>query len=167
MTPCQHSRYVMETATDYASAISLFETGNLIDDGFFIVGGATSGEGAVVTRARNHNVDTWSIDLTDTEHGWYRLETNYDHDQPVPAADDRRTPGEERERASREATSSTDTFSRKVTPANSGAISYSVYPPPFRLAPLVAGYENMEALGVDGITDDALLEDVMKQVRER
>lgn len=25
--------------------------------------------------------------------GWYRLQTNYDHWQPVPAADDRRTPG--------------------------------------------------------------------------
>ena len=121
MTPCQHSRYVMETATDYASAVHLFETGNLIDDGYFIVGGASDSEGAVVTRSRNHNVDTWSIDASDEEHGWYRLETNYDHDQDVPAADDRRTPG----------------------------------------------YANMEAVGVDNMTQDRLLQDVMKQVRGR
>jgi len=93
MTPCQHSRYVMETATDFASAVNLFETGNLIDDGYFIVGGAKDGEGAVVSRARNRNVDTWMIDSEDSEHGWYRLETNYDHWEDVPSADDRRTPG--------------------------------------------------------------------------
>ena len=107
----------METATDYASAVHLFETGNLIDDGYFIVGGASGAEGAVVTRARNHNVDTWSIDPSDAAHGWYRLETNYDHDQDVPAADDRRTPG----------------------------------------------YANMEAVGLAGMGEDRLLEDVMKQ----
>jgi N-acylethanolamine-hydrolysing acid amidase len=95
MTPCQHSRTVMEAATDFADAVALFESGDLIDDGYFIVGGASDGEGAVVSRARNRNVDTWMIDPTDEEHGWYRLETNYDHWQPVPSADDRRTPGYE------------------------------------------------------------------------
>jgi len=93
MTPCQHSRTVMESATDFASAVSLFESGNLIDDGYFIVGGAKLGEGAVVSRARNRAVDTWMIDETDAQSGWYRLETNYDHWQDVPSADDRRTPG--------------------------------------------------------------------------
>ncbi|GMI48471.1 hypothetical protein TrCOL_g6674 [Triparma columacea] len=93
MTPCQHSRYVMETATDFDSAVALFETGNLIDDGYFIVGGAKDGEGAVVSRDRNRNVDTWMIDPADSERGWYRLETNYDHWEEVPSADDRRTPG--------------------------------------------------------------------------
>ncbi|GMI05306.1 hypothetical protein TrVE_jg1157 [Triparma verrucosa] len=92
MTPCQHSRYVMETATNYDEAVHLFETGHLIDDGYFIVGGASPGQGAVVTRARNRDVDTWIIESSD-DRGWYRLETNYDHDQPVPTADDRRTPG--------------------------------------------------------------------------
>jgi hypothetical protein len=29
----------------------------------------------------------------DQPDGWFRLQTNYDHWQPVPAADDRRTPG--------------------------------------------------------------------------
>eukprot|EP00618_Florenciella_parvula_P017955 CAMPEP_0119509216 /NCGR_PEP_ID=MMETSP1344-20130328/28571_1 /TAXON_ID=236787 /ORGANISM="Florenciella parvula, Strain CCMP2471" /LENGTH=430 /DNA_ID=CAMNT_0007546029 /DNA_START=81 /DNA_END=1373 /DNA_ORIENTATION=- len=93
MTPCQHSRTVMEAATDFASAVSLFESGNLVDDGYFIVGGAADGEGAIVSRARNRNVDTWMIDESDAQSGWYRLETNYDHWQDVPSADDRRTPG--------------------------------------------------------------------------
>jgi hypothetical protein len=93
MEPCQHSRYVMETATNFEEAVHLFETGHIIDDGYFIVGGAETNQGAVVSRARNHNVDTWRIDPDDAEHGWYRLETNYDHDDPVPSSDDRRTPG--------------------------------------------------------------------------
>ena len=64
-----------------ASAVALFESGNLIDDGYFIVGGASDGEGAVVSRARNRNVDTWMIDETDEKSGWYRLETNYEYVQ--------------------------------------------------------------------------------------
>jgi hypothetical protein len=93
MEPSQHSRTVMEAAGSFDEAVHLFETGKLLDDGYFIVGGARTGEGAVVTRARNHNVDTWKIDASDEEHGWYRLETNYDHFDDAPSADDRRTPG--------------------------------------------------------------------------
>jgi len=83
----------METSNTYDEAIANFESGNLIDDGYFIVGGARPNEGAIVTRGRNKNVDTWKLDETDEERGWYRLETNYDHWSGVPTADDRRTPG--------------------------------------------------------------------------
>ena len=93
MEPCQHARFVMENANNFEEAVHLFETGKIIDDGYFIIGGSEAGQGAVVTRARNHNVDTWRIDPEDKEHGWYRLETNYDHFDEVPTADDRRTPG--------------------------------------------------------------------------
>ena len=35
----------------------------------------------------------WSLDPAAAD-GWFRLETNYDHWNPVPTADDRRTPGD-------------------------------------------------------------------------
>ena len=92
MTPCQHSRLVMENSNSFEEAVKGFETGNLINDGYFIVGGMKSSEGAVVSRDRNRNADTWRIDQN-TEHGsWYVLETNYDHWEVAPSADDRRTP---------------------------------------------------------------------------
>ena len=93
MTPCQHSRLVMENSNSFEEAVKGFETGNLINDGYFIVGGMKSSEGAVVSRDRNRNADTWRID-ENKEHGsWYVLETNYDHWEVAPSADDRRTPG--------------------------------------------------------------------------
>lgn len=120
MTPCQHSRTVMETANNFQEAVQGFETGNvpflpsilmlllfiffhnkitlsfsgnLVNDGYFIVGGMKSSEGAVVSRDRNRNADTWYIDQNDEHDDWYVLETNYDHWEVVPSADDRRTPG--------------------------------------------------------------------------
>ncbi|GMI62405.1 hypothetical protein ScalyP_jg3296 [Parmales sp. scaly parma] len=94
MTPCQHSRQVMETSTSFADAVKGFEEGKLIDDGYFIVGGSKKDEGAIVTRTRNHHLNTRVIDASgEEEDGWYRLETNYDWWKGVPSADDRRTPG--------------------------------------------------------------------------
>lgn len=48
-TPAQHLRSVLENpaATDFESAISLISTGDLIDEGYFTVGGVRAGEGAV------------------------------------------------------------------------------------------------------------------------
>ena len=93
MTPCQHSRVVMENSNNFDEALANFGSGDLIDDGYFIVGGARPFDGAVVTRGRNRVIDVWNMDETDEKKGWYRLETNYDHWSGVPSADDRRTPG--------------------------------------------------------------------------
>ena len=93
MTPCQHSRLVMENSNSFEEAVKGFETGNLINDGYFIVGGMKSSEGAVVSRDRNRNADTWRIDQNEEHGSWYVLETNYDHWEVAPSADDRRTPG--------------------------------------------------------------------------
>ena len=48
------------------------------------------GEGVVIARGRQAADDLWFINETES---FFRLETNYDHFNPVPQADDRRTPG--------------------------------------------------------------------------
>ena len=53
---------------------------------------AQRGEGAVIARDRNKAHDVWSLAPAEAG-GWYRFQTNYDHENPVPVADDRRTPG--------------------------------------------------------------------------
>ena len=68
----------------------MLSTGSLIDQNYYIVGGVSKGEGAVIARGRNKAVDVWRLN----ESSWYRLETNYDHWNPVPKADDRRSPGQ-------------------------------------------------------------------------
>ncbi|XP_077987045.1 N-acylethanolamine-hydrolyzing acid amidase-like [Glandiceps talaboti] len=57
---------------------------------YYIVGGVGPGEGAVITRNRITAEDVWFID-TD-QNRWFLVETNYDHWNPPPAHDDRRTP---------------------------------------------------------------------------
>lgn len=95
MTPCQHIRKVLETGTDYHGAVSA-DTGlgaaDMIDEAYFIVAGASGSDGGVMTRDRNDVKDFWGLNASDPD-GWFRLQTNYDHWNPVPKADDRRTPG--------------------------------------------------------------------------
>ena len=92
ITPCQHLRRTLEATSDFEGALRLLGSGAQIDDSYFIVAGTQPGEGAVIARDRNAAADTWRLNMTDSN-GWYRLQTNYDHWQPVPAADDRRSPG--------------------------------------------------------------------------
>ena len=51
---------------------------------------AARGEGVVIARGRKAADDLWFLNETEA---FFRLETNYDHFNPVPEADDRRTPG--------------------------------------------------------------------------
>mmetsp|Transcript_11988 Transcript_11988/g.38146 ORF Transcript_11988/g.38146 Transcript_11988/m.38146 type:complete len:423 (-) Transcript_11988:148-1416(-) len=89
-TPSQHARAVFESEpADFDAFVDAFSEGQLIDDAYYILGGLSDQEGAVVTRARNRAVDVWPLN----ESVWYRLETNYDHWETPPTADDRRTPG--------------------------------------------------------------------------
>eukprot|EP00633_Aureoumbra_lagunensis_P007336 CAMPEP_0197322882 /NCGR_PEP_ID=MMETSP0891-20130614/70173_1 /TAXON_ID=44058 ORGANISM="Aureoumbra lagunensis, Strain CCMP1510" /NCGR_SAMPLE_ID=MMETSP0891 /ASSEMBLY_ACC=CAM_ASM_000534 /LENGTH=433 /DNA_ID=CAMNT_0042815389 /DNA_START=1 /DNA_END=1302 /DNA_ORIENTATION=- len=95
-TPTQHARSIFDTADDIADFdgfIQAMSSGNLVDDAYYILGGLSQDEGAVVTRGRNRAVDVWRIGDTSNSSSWYRLETNYDHWLPAPSADDRRTPG--------------------------------------------------------------------------
>jgi hypothetical protein len=92
LTPCQHLRHVLERTSDFEQGLSALSTTPLIDEIYYIVAGTKAAEGAVVTRGREKAVDVWRLDLNEPD-GWFRLQTNYDHWNPVPAADDRRNPG--------------------------------------------------------------------------
>ena len=52
-TPTQHMRAVLQTASDFSSAVTALSSSPLIDQGYYIVGGAAPGQGAVIARARD------------------------------------------------------------------------------------------------------------------
>ncbi|XP_059154122.1 acid ceramidase-like [Physella acuta] len=83
------TRDVMENATSYAQARAKLENTVMLAPAYFILGGNKSGEGCVITRAREKNLDTWEMRNAS---GWYILETNYDHWEAPFILDDRRTP---------------------------------------------------------------------------
>lgn len=96
-TPCQHMRMVLQdvNSTSFQHVVDGLSSGDQIDENYFIVGGAHPGEGAVISRDRNEVRDVWYLgkNASKKDGSWYRLQTNYDHWNPVPKADDRRTPG--------------------------------------------------------------------------
>lgn len=83
------TREVMENATSYSQARVMLENTVMLSPAYFILGGNKSGEGAVITRSREGDVDTWPMTNASK---WYILETNYDHWQSPMILDDRRTP---------------------------------------------------------------------------
>ncbi|KAH9496026.1 Acid ceramidase, partial [Bulinus truncatus] len=83
------TRDVMENATSYAQARAKLEKTIMLAPAYFILGGNSSGQGCVITRARDSNLDTWEMRNAS---GWYILETNYDHWKPPFILDDRRGP---------------------------------------------------------------------------
>lgn len=92
-TPCQHMRLVLQnaSASDFSTAVQMLSEGEQIDENYFIVGGVRTGELAVISRDRSKAADVWTWNAS--SHDFFLLETNYDHWNPVPKADDRRTPG--------------------------------------------------------------------------
>jgi len=92
LTPCHHLRMVLESARDFESAVTGLSKTPQIDENYFIVAGTKRAEGAVIARGREKAADVWRLDPSEPT-GWYRLQTNYDHWDPVPTADDRRHPG--------------------------------------------------------------------------
>eukprot|EP00616_Rhizochromulina_sp_CCMP1243_P009347 CAMPEP_0118970748 /NCGR_PEP_ID=MMETSP1173-20130426/7561_1 /TAXON_ID=1034831 /ORGANISM="Rhizochromulina marina cf, Strain CCMP1243" /LENGTH=417 /DNA_ID=CAMNT_0006920139 /DNA_START=28 /DNA_END=1281 /DNA_ORIENTATION=- len=94
MTPEQLIRKTLESDAGndgFEAAIEAVSHVPTVNEAYFIMAGSGPTDGAVVTRARNRAVDVWRIDETDPT-GWWRVETNYDHWNPVPKADDRRDP---------------------------------------------------------------------------
>ncbi|XP_059154113.1 acid ceramidase-like [Physella acuta] len=81
------TRRVMENATSYGQAKVMLEDTVMLASAYFILGGNQSGEGCVITRASNKNLDTWTMRNAS---GWYVLETNYDHWKTPLVVDDRR-----------------------------------------------------------------------------
>jgi acid ceramidase len=83
------TRSVMENSTSYLEAKGQLEKTVMLAPAYFILGGNSSGQGSVITRARNAAVDVWEMPKA---YGWYILETNYDHWKAPLIVDDRRTP---------------------------------------------------------------------------
>lgn len=82
------TRRVLENATSYEEAKTLLSKTVLLAPAYFILGGAKSGEGCVITRSRQSCLDILELDLQKGQ--WYVLETNYDHWKPPLPIDNRR-----------------------------------------------------------------------------
>jgi len=93
----------------FDGAVSFLSEVDIVDDVYYVMagGGAANVEGqtppgAVITRQRNGARDVWrvGVDAATTPHGpelpqspnWWLTETNYDHWESPPAADNRRDP---------------------------------------------------------------------------
>ena len=81
-----------DTSIDYATAVQVLSTRELIAPCYLIVGGVKPNEAVVITRDRLKAVDVWHINNGTRTGNWYILETNYDHWKAPPPDDDRRGP---------------------------------------------------------------------------
>jgi acid ceramidase len=87
-------RDVMTTNATFADALATAQTARLVGPAYIIIGGIAAGEGAVVSRAATHTVNTWTLADAMAGGAYYVLETNYDRWKPAPIFDDRRIPAQ-------------------------------------------------------------------------
>jgi len=92
LTPSMLLRRTATSAATYTEAVAALSSTPLVDENYYIIAGASTGEGAVIARGREKAVDVWPLNSSEPD-GWFRLQTNYDHWEPVPLADNRRGPG--------------------------------------------------------------------------
>ncbi|XP_062244508.1 acid ceramidase [Platichthys flesus] len=84
------TRSVLENANSYEEAKTRLATTKLLAPAYFILGGNQTGQGCIITRSRELNIDLLELDLK--QNRWFVLETNYDHWEEPLFLDDRRTP---------------------------------------------------------------------------
>lgn len=97
-TPEQHARYVFETEDSYSAAVDALANTEIVNPVYYIVGGVSKDEGAVLARDRKGVVHTYLMEEEIASPGgnvqkdfWVGI-TNYDLEHhPIPA-DDRATP---------------------------------------------------------------------------
>jgi len=87
------TREVLERENNFEAAVENLSNDELIADVYYIVGGVSKNQGAVISRNRINATDVWILD--DTEGRWYEVETNYDHWTTPPFYDNRVTPANE------------------------------------------------------------------------
>jgi len=85
------TRDVFTNENTYASAVENLSTGHLIADVYYIIGGVSANEGAVISRNRLNASDVWVLNSTK----WFEVQTNYDHWNQPPWFDDRVVPADE------------------------------------------------------------------------
>ncbi|KAI6656842.1 N-acylethanolamine-hydrolyzing acid amidase-like [Oopsacas minuta] len=76
--------------SEFNSAVENFQIAPFMAPCYIILGGVKPGEGAVITRGREAELDVRFIDKG--KGAWYVLETNYDWWEPPPSSDNRRDP---------------------------------------------------------------------------
>jgi len=86
------SRNVLANEHDFEAAIENLSQGLLIADVYYIVGGVSANQGAVISRNRINATDVWRLQSPSR---WYLVETNYDHWEKPPWFDDRVKPAED------------------------------------------------------------------------
>jgi hypothetical protein len=84
------TRNVLSRDNNFESAIKDLSNDLLIADVYYIVGGVSAGQGAVITRNRHNATDVWRLDATSGR--WFEVQTNYDHWKQPPWYDDRVVP---------------------------------------------------------------------------
>jgi len=83
------SRHTLTRETNFEDAVSSLSNGLLIADVYYIVGGVSANQGAVLTRDRDNATDVWRLQSPTR---WYEVQTNYDHWKQPPWFDNRVDP---------------------------------------------------------------------------
>ena len=81
-----------DDASTFNSVVKMFSERSLATQIYLIIGGASEGDGVVLTRDHNSLLDAWKMDAASGE--WFLVQTNYDHWLPMPIWDNRRKPAE-------------------------------------------------------------------------
>ncbi|XP_046854158.1 acid ceramidase-like isoform X2 [Xenia sp. Carnegie-2017] len=85
------ARDVLESSISFEMAYNALSNKKILAPCYYILGGNSTGQGAVITRDRTRSIHPMRMEQT--EAGWYVLQTNYDHWKAPLIIDDRRTPG--------------------------------------------------------------------------
>eukprot|EP01059_Diplonema_ambulator_P009699 TRINITY_DN19644_c0_g1_i1.p1 TRINITY_DN19644_c0_g1~~TRINITY_DN19644_c0_g1_i1.p1 ORF type:complete len:371 (+),score=104.05 TRINITY_DN19644_c0_g1_i1:37-1113(+) len=90
MTVGYFIRWGVENHATYADAIGIMKNQELISPAYYTMAGTQAWQGAVVTRDRDGPADKesggqgiWSLNATSNPPAWFRLETNFDHWEPI------------------------------------------------------------------------------------
>jgi len=83
------SRNTLTRVKNFEDAVSSLSRGVLIADVYYIVGGVSANQGAVITRNRENASDIWRLQAPTA---WFEVQTNYDHWKQPPWFDNRVDP---------------------------------------------------------------------------
>lgn len=99
------TRQALEQASTFDEALDILNNTDMVGPSYMILGGAKTGQGAIITRAEAESLHLWTIEnnLHNTDFygespmhllpNWSTVvETNYDHWKAAPVFDDRRLP---------------------------------------------------------------------------
>jgi len=86
------TRQVMENATSFEEAFKALSNTKMLAPAYFILGGNSSSQGAIVTRSSGKAVNV--VRLRQPATRWFLLQTNYDNWTPTPFYDKRREAGD-------------------------------------------------------------------------